>query len=100
MRNSFAMPGDSADKYRRHGGSLRPKDVRIADASRPCDTHPDLVAFKYPLPHLTQSLKRQRRTRIVAIGSSSTAGADGIPASPCRLEMMLRDRFYGRVVGV
>jgi acyl-CoA thioesterase-1 len=72
----------------------------MPDASRPCDTHPDLVAFKYPLLHLTQSLKRQRRTRIVAIGSSSTAGADGILAYPCRLEMMLRERFYGRMIDV
>jgi acyl-CoA thioesterase-1 len=72
----------------------------MPDPPRPCDTHPDLVAFKYPLPHLTQSLKRQRRTRIVAIGSSSTAGADGILAYPCRLEMMLRERFYGRMIDV
>ena len=72
----------------------------MRDPPRPCDTHPDLVAFKYPLPHLTQSLKRQRRTRIVAIGSSSTAGADGILAYPCRLEMMLRERFYGRMIDV
>lgn len=72
----------------------------MPDALRPCDTYPDLVAFKYPLPHLAQSLKRQRRTRIVAIGSSSTAGADGILAYPCRLEMMLRERFYGRMIDV
>jgi hypothetical protein len=72
----------------------------MPDPPRPCDTHPDLVAFKYPLPHPTQSLKRQRRTRIVAIGSSSTAGADGILAYPCRLEMRLRERFYGRMIDV
>jgi acyl-CoA thioesterase I len=72
----------------------------MPDASRPCDTHPDLVAFKYPLPHLAQSLKCQRETAIVAIGSSSTAGADGILAYPCRLEMMLRQRFYGRMIDV
>jgi acyl-CoA thioesterase-1 len=72
----------------------------MPDAPRPCDTHPDLVAFKYPLPHLTQSLKHRRRTGIVAIGSSSTAGADGILAYPCRLEMMLRQRFYGRMIDV
>jgi acyl-CoA thioesterase-1 len=72
----------------------------MPDVPRPCDTHPDLVAFNYPLPHLTQSLKRQRRTRIVAIGSSSTAGADGILAYPCRLEMILRERFYGRMIDI
>jgi hypothetical protein len=42
--------------------------------SRPCDAHLDLFNFKYALPHLTESLKRQRKIKIVAIGSSSTAG--------------------------
>jgi acyl-CoA thioesterase-1 len=72
----------------------------MPDAPRPCDTHPDLVAFKYPLPRLAHSLKCQRKIGIVAIGSSSTAGADGILAYPCRLEMMLRERFYGRMIDV
>jgi hypothetical protein len=58
--------------------------VQMADAPRPCDTHPDLVGFKYPLPHLAQSLKRQRRTRIVAVGSSSTAGEGNIIPGPAR----------------
>jgi hypothetical protein len=35
------------------------------------------------------------KTRIVAIGSSSTAGADGILPFPPRLEMTLREKFYG-----
>src|SRR5260370_35808945 len=72
----------------------------MSDAPRPCDTHLDLVGFKYPLPHLTQSLKRQRQTRIVAIGSSSTAGEGKIVAYPCRLELALRDRFHGRMIDV
>ena len=46
----------------------------MLDAPRPCDVHPDIVGFKHPLPHLNHSLQRQRKTRIVAIGSSSTAG--------------------------
>ena len=72
----------------------------MSDAPRPCDTHLDLVGFKYPLPHLTQSLKRQRKTRIVAIGSSSTAGEGKIVPYPCRLELALRDRFHGRMIDV
>ena len=72
----------------------------MPDAPRPCDTHLDLVGFKYPLPHLTQSLKRQRKTRIVAIGSSSTAGEGKIVPYPCRLELALRDRFHGRMIDV
>jgi hypothetical protein len=43
-------------------------------APGPCDPHLDLVAFKYPLLHLREALKRQRKIKIVAIGSSSTAG--------------------------
>src|SRR6266576_902599 len=32
--------------------------AQMTDASRPCDTHTNLVAFKFPLPHLTENLKR------------------------------------------
>jgi hypothetical protein len=78
----------------------------MPDAPRPCDTHPGLVAFKYPLPRLTQSLKRQRKTRIVAIGSSSTAGEKSptgeikIVPFPYRLELALRGHNYGRLIDV
>jgi acyl-CoA thioesterase-1 len=72
----------------------------MPDAPRPCTTHLDLVGFTYPLPHLTQSLKRQRKTKIVAIGSSSTAGADNIIPYPPRLELALRKRYYGRTIDI
>lgn len=72
----------------------------MPDAPRPYDPHPDLVAFKYPLPRLAQSLKRQRKTKIVAIGSSSTAGEGKIVPYPCRLELALRHHNYGRIVDV
>ncbi len=72
----------------------------MADVSRSCRTHLDLVGFKYEFPHLAESLRRQRKTRIVAIGSSSTAGADNIIPFPCRLELALRGKFYGRVIDV
>jgi hypothetical protein len=75
-------------------------EAHMPDAPRPCDPHLDLIGFKYPLPHLMQSLKRQRKTKIVAIGSSSTAGADGVVPFPCRLELLLRQRFYGRMIDV
>jgi acyl-CoA thioesterase-1 len=75
-------------------------EAHMPDAPRPCDPHLDLIGFKYPLPHLMQSLKRQRKTRIVAIGSSSTAGADGVVPFPCRLELLLRQRFYGGMIDV
>jgi hypothetical protein len=72
----------------------------MPDAPRPCDLHPDLVAFKYPLPHLAQSLRSRRKTRVVTIGSSSTAGEGNIVPYPSRLEMALRSRFHGRMIDV
>lgn len=65
-----------------------------------CRTHLDLVGFRYPLPHLAESLRRQRRTRIVAIGSSSTAGEGNIVPYPHRLELALRADHYGRMIDV
>ncbi|WP_315703574.1 MULTISPECIES: SGNH/GDSL hydrolase family protein [unclassified Bradyrhizobium] len=64
--------------------------------------NPDLdpVRFEHPLKHLSESLKRRRKTRIVALGSSSTAGANGILAFPARLEWLLRQNNYGRMIDV
>jgi acyl-CoA thioesterase-1 len=72
----------------------------MPDAATPGEPHLALVDFKYPLPHLAESLKHGRKTRIVTIGSSSTAGADGILPFPPRLEMQLRQKFYGRMIDV
>jgi acyl-CoA thioesterase-1 len=62
--------------------------------------YPDLIGFKHRLPHLTESLARQSKVKIVAIGSSSTAGADEVVPFPPRLEQALRTRFYGRAIDV
>jgi acyl-CoA thioesterase I len=72
----------------------------MPDATLPCDAPRDQIDFKYPLPHFAESLKHGRKTRIVAIGSSSTAGADGVLPFPPRLEMLLREKFYGRMIDV
>jgi acyl-CoA thioesterase-1 len=72
----------------------------VPDAATLGEPHLGLVDFKYPLPHLAESLKHRRKTRIVTIGSSSTAGADGILPFPPRLEMTLRQQFYGRMIDV
>jgi acyl-CoA thioesterase I len=72
----------------------------MTDTPRPCNPHLDLVGFKYPLRHLTDSLKQQRKIKIVAIGSSSTAGVNGIIPYPHRLELLLRNRYYGRMIDV
>jgi acyl-CoA thioesterase-1 len=54
----------------------------------------------YSLPNLTESLKKQRKIRIVAIGSSSTAGEADVLPYPSRLEMLLRDRVHDRMIDV
>lgn len=70
------------------------------DASRTGDPHPDLVSFKYPLPHLKAALQFQQKVRIVAIGSSSTAGVAPVLPYPPRLEMLLRQKFPNQMIDV
>jgi GDSL-like Lipase/Acylhydrolase family len=53
----------------------------------------DLFDFRYPLTHLTKSLNTQRNTKIIAFGSSSTAGARQVVPFPAYLELMLRGEF-------
>jgi acyl-CoA thioesterase-1 len=64
------------------------------------DIQQDIVGLKYPLPHLMRSLKDQPKPRIVALGSSSTAGEGNIVPFPARLEMLLRGGFKDRMVDV
>lgn len=64
------------------------------------DLHPEIVAFNQPLRHFRDSLQRQRKTRVVAIGSSSTAGVDKILPYPGRLEFLLRQDQFGRLIDV
>jgi acyl-CoA thioesterase I len=65
----------------------------MSDASPPCIARPDLVAFSHPLAHLTESFRRRQDVKIVAIGSSSTAGEGGIAPYPGRLELAMRKRL-------
>jgi lysophospholipase L1-like esterase len=66
----------------------------MAEASPPGDTlqDQDIVGFEHELPNLAWSLK-QRNTKIVAFGSSSTAGARQVVPYPAYLELMLRNEF-------
>ena len=64
----------------------------MAETSTLGDTLQDIVGFKHPLPHLARSLK-QRNTKIVAFGSSSTSGMLQVVPYPARLELMLRNEF-------
>ena len=74
----------------------------MAAAPRPCNTHADLFSFRHDLPNLTESLRKQRKIKIVAIGSSSTAGENEGPVLPypARLEFLLRRGFHHRMIDV
>jgi hypothetical protein len=78
------------------------EDVHMPAAPRPCNTHADLFSFRHDLPHLTESLRKQRKIKIVAIGSSSTAGETQGPVLPYppRLEFLLRQGFHHRMIDV
>jgi lysophospholipase L1-like esterase len=60
--------------------------------------HP--VAFRYPLSHLAAQLSGNGPIKVVAIGSSTTAGEGGVVAYPYRLEEALRAQYQGRMVDV
>lgn len=64
----------------------------MAETSAPGDTPQEFVGFKHPLTNLARSLK-QRNTKIVAFGSSSTSGMLSVVPYPARLELMLRNEF-------
>jgi hypothetical protein len=70
----------------------------MPEAPRTCEPHAELFSFK--LPHFGESLERRRKPKVVAIGSSSTAGEADIMPYPARLEMMLRDGFHHRMIDV
>jgi hypothetical protein len=57
------------------------------------DVPAEFTSFQYPLPHLAQALKGKTPVRIVAMGSSSTAGRWDVVPYPHRLEMYLRDQY-------
>ncbi|MGJ4956211.1 SGNH/GDSL hydrolase family protein [Bradyrhizobium sp. HKCCYLRH2015] len=62
---------------------------------------PDVAtSFTRPIRQFRQSLDAQRKTRIVALGSSSTAGTNGIVAFPARIEQSLRKTNFGCLIDV
>ncbi len=68
-----------------------------------CDTPAELTRLAYPLTRVARKLKQNEPIVIVAIGSSSTAGAGASSKSanyPNRLQAELRARFPGHDIVV
>jgi hypothetical protein len=65
----------------------------MADAPAEGDIPAEIVNLTYPLPNLAKALLDEAPVRIVAIGSSSTAGRGDVVPYPHRLEMYLRVRY-------
>jgi len=56
--------------------------------------------LQYPLPHFAERLALKGAVKIVAIGSSSTAGDGGIAPYPERLQEMLRQTYRNSQIDV
>jgi hypothetical protein len=76
----------------RHWG-LHETDCLMSETAPVVDIPGEFVSLQYPLPHLAKALVGEAPVRIVAIGSSSTAGRADVVPYPHRLEMYLRARF-------
>jgi hypothetical protein len=63
------------------------------DIAPEVDFPSELVSLNYPLLHLMKALVGEAPVRIVAMGSSSTAGRGDVVPYPHRLEMYLRAGF-------
>jgi hypothetical protein len=80
------MPARASDGYQE-------RTVQMTDSPPDGDIPAEFVSFKYPLPNLTKALVGSTPVRIVAMGSSSTAGRGDVVPYPHRLEMYLRFKF-------
>ncbi|SRR5581483_5040805 len=69
----------------------------MADPQNLIPVHADALL---PLPNLAKSLARKGKVKIVAIGSSSTAGEGGIVPYPSRLQDVLRQKYGNPLIEV
>jgi acyl-CoA thioesterase I len=84
-------------------GLVLPFSARAETAAPPCDVPLHLLRLANPLSHLAQKLATRDPITIVAIGSSSTAGAGASsPAAnyPSRLAEVLKQHFPNRSITV
>jgi lysophospholipase L1-like esterase len=84
--------------------TITPPAASPAPAAAPaCDVDPDLARFVHPLSRTARALAAGKPLRIVAVGSSSTAGAGASTSAasyPARLEVELERRFRTRNITV
>jgi hypothetical protein len=65
----------------------------MPDRQRAAKTPAEIVRFEHQLPNLSRRINGGGAVKIVAIGSSSTAGRGQIVPYPYRLQMALRDHY-------
>src|SRR5882724_12180256 len=65
----------------------------MAEGSADGDLPAEFLTFKYPLPNFAAALRGKNPVKIVAMGSSSTAGREDVVPYPHRLEMYLRRKY-------
>ncbi len=77
--------------------------AQVAGPSPQCDAPLDVVRLAHPLTHFAQKLAANEPITIVAVGSSSTAGAGASSPDanyPSRLAVELKQRFPGHAITV
>jgi acyl-CoA thioesterase-1 len=82
--------------------ALGPCGARAEDA-RPCRSQQDLTRFSQALTHTASRISHDQPVTVVALGSSSTAGAGASSPSnsyPSRLAAFLAERFPGHPIRV
>lgn len=62
--------------------------------------HAELTRLEFELRYFKASVLSQRKIKVVAIGSSSTAGEGDVIPFPPRLELALRRRYPDRMIDV
>lgn len=72
----------------------------MSDSTGNGDFPVEFITFRYPLPRFAAALLGKEPVKIIAMGSSSTAGREDVVAYPARLEMYLRRKYGNPLIDV
>src|SRR5882757_4085175 len=72
----------------------------MADGPADGDIPAELITFNYPLRHFSAALRAKVPVKIVAMGSSSTAGREDVVPYPHRLELYLQRKYVNPRIDV